>query len=510
MVRIVLVVLALFLALPGALVQGQEAGEPTPGGDLIFARTEDNTTMDPAAAVETETIYVLNHIFETLFVTSDDGTQVEPWLATGAELSDDQQTWTITLRDDVVFSDGTPLTSADVKFSVERARDISPFGFLLTSIDEIETPDPQTVEIHTAYPWSPLLADLAYWGAAVLPADFGGKTEEEFFANPVGTGPFLLESWDRGSQLRVVRNPEYWQEGKPYLDSVTWVQVPDANTRVLQVQGGQAHIASDVPFNTMQTLQATPGINAEAFPGTTVFFIMFNTTVEPFNDVHVRRAIAHAIDKEAMANAVLFGYGGAACSIIAPTVAYHDPDTPCLSYDLEAAQAELAQSPVPEGFDAEFLVGDEPANVAIAEIIQGQLAPLGINVTLRLIDPGQFYETLSSLDYEMAYAGWTMDIPDPDEQIAFMLDYEAGGADSYSTGYNNPEMIELVQAAQREFDPEARQEIYSQIQALHANEVPHIPLVFQQTTFAWVDEVQDFFVNPVGNRHLEDVWLASE
>jgi peptide/nickel transport system substrate-binding protein len=510
MFKVFLVALAVLLAVPGGLVQGQEASEPTPGGDLIFARTEDNTTLDPTVAVETESIYVQNHLFETLFVTSDDGATVEPWLATGYELSDDEQTWTITLRDDVVFSDGTPMTSEDVKFSVERARDTSSFGFLLTAIDGIETPDEHTVEIHTAYPWSPLLADLSYWGAAVLPADFGGKTEEEFFEKPVGTGPFILDSWDRGSQLRVVRNPNYWQEGKPYLDSVTWSQVPDANTRVLQVQGGQAHIASDIPFNTMQTLQASPGVNAEAFPGTTVFYIMFNTTVEPFDDVHVRRAIAHALDKEAMANAVLFGFGGAACSIIAPTVAYHDPETPCLPYDLEAAEAELAQSSVPEGFDAEFLVGDEPTHVAIAEIIQGQLAPLGINVTLRTIDPGQFYETLSSLDYQMGYAGWTMDIPDPDEQIAFMLDYEKGGADSYSTGYNNPEMNELVQAAQREFDPEARQEIYSEIQALHANEVPHVPLVFQQTTFAWTDEVQGFFVNPVGNRHLEDVWLTSE
>jgi len=124
-----------------------------------------------------------------------------------------------------------------------------------------------------------------------------------------------------------------------------------------------------------------------------------------------------------------------------------------------------------------------------------------------LIDEGQFYETLSSLDYELGYAGWTMDIPDPDEQIAFMLDPEQGGGDSYSTGYNNPEMIKLLRDAQREFDQAKRQALYSQIQALHAAEVPHIPLVFQQTTFAWADEVQDFFVNPVGNRHLEDVWL---
>jgi peptide/nickel transport system substrate-binding protein len=236
---------------------------------------------------------------------------------------------------------------------------------------------------------------------------------------------------------------------------------------------------------------------------------MFNTTKEPFDDVHLRRAIAHALNKEAMAQAVLFGYGEGACSIIAPTVAFYDPETPCLTYDLEAAKAELAQSSVPDGTAIEFLVGDNPTNTAIAEIIQGQLAPLGIEVTLRLIDEGQLYETLSSLDYEIGYAGWTMDIPDPDEQIAFMLDPENGGGDSYSTSYDNPDMITLVRDAQKEFDEAARQEIYSEIQALHSAEVPHIPLVFQQTTFAWTDDVQGFHVNPVGNRHLEDVWLLN-
>ena len=498
---------AILLAMPH-LAHAQDA-TPAAGGDLVFARTEDNTTLDPVAAVETETIYVLNHLFETLFATSDDGKTVEPWLATDHTLSEDQLTWTFPLRPGVTFSDGTPLTSADVKFSLERARDHSSFGFLLSAIDQVETPDPQTAVVQTKFPWSPLLADLSVWAAAVVPKDFGGKSEEEFFKSPVGTGPFTLDSWDRGSQLKVVRNPNYWQEGKPYLDSVTWTQVPDANTRVLQLQGQQAQIASDIPFNTMQTLTSMPGLHADAFPGTTVFYLMFNTTKKPYDDVHVRRAIAYAVDKSAMAKAVLFGYGDAACSIIAPTVAFYDPNTPCLTYDPDKAKAELAQSSVPNGFPVEFLVGDNPTNNAIAEIVQSQLAPLGIEVSLRLIDEGQFYETLSSFDYEIGYAGWTMDIPDPDEQIAFMLDPEKGGGDSYSTGYNNAEMIKLVHEAQQEFDQARRQEMYSKIQALHAEEVPQIPLVFQQTTFAWADAVQAFHVNPVGNRHLENVWLKS-
>lgn len=508
-VKVVLGTPAIILAAP-RFVRAQDSGQPASGGDLIFARPEDNTTLDPVAAVETETIYVLNHLFETLFASSPDGKSVDPWLATGHEVSDDELTWTIPLRQGVAFSDGTPLTSADVKFSLERARDKSSFGFLLSAIDKVETPDEQTVSIHTKFPWSPLLADLSVWAAVIVPKDFGGKKEEDFFAAPVGTGPFILDAWDRGSQLRVVRNPNYWQEGKPYLDSVTWTQVPDANTRVLQLQGGQAHIVSDIPFNTMQSLTSMPGVHAEAFPGTTVFYLMFNTTKKPYDDVHLRRAIAYALDKKAIANAVLFGFGDSACSIIAPTVAFYDPNTPCLTQDLEKAKAELAQSSVPSGLKTELLVGDNPTNTAISEIVQSQLAPLGIDVSLRLIDEGQFYETLSSFDYEIGYAGWTMDIPDPDEQIAFMLDPEQGGGDSYSTGYNNPEMIKLIHAAQQELDQAKRQEIYDQIQALHAAEVPQIPLVFQQTTFAWVDSVQDFHVNPVGNRHLENVWLKNE
>lgn len=490
---------------PGATGEG----EPQRGGDLVFARPEDNTTMDSVVAVETETIYVLNHIFETLYVTSDDGQNTEAWLAESEEVSADNLTWTIHLRPGVTFSDGSPVTAEDVKWSLDRARaDTSGFGFLLGAIDNIETPDESTVVIHTKFPWKPLKADLALWAAAVMPAKFGGKSQEEFFESPIGTGPFVLDHWTRGTELKVVRNENYWQEGKPYVDSVTWKQVPDGNTRVLQLKGGQAHIISDVPFNVIEDLQNTPGVEGGTFPGTVVYYILFNTREPPFDDVHVRRAIAFAINKQEMAEAVLFGYGGPACSIIAPTVAFHDPNTPCLQFDLDQAKAELAQSSVPDGFETEFLVPTEPAPTAIAEIIQQQLAPIGIEVTLRPIDPGQLYETIVNLDYEMAWEGWSMDIPDPDEQISFMLDLENGGGDSYSTGYGNPEVIDLLRQAQQEFDEAERAELYSRIQAIHAEEVPHLPLVFQEVAFGWSDQVHDFFVNPVGNRHLEDVWLS--
>ena len=485
----------------------EDADGPKYGGDLVFARNRDNTTLDPGAAVETDTIYVLDHIFETLFATSDDGASVEPWLASGSEISDDGKTWTVTLRQGVLFSNGQPMTSADVQFSIQRAIDEAAFGFLLSAIESIETPDDSTVIFTTSFPWAPFLADLSVWAAGIMPADFGGMSAEEFFENPIGTGPFIFDEWAPGEYIRLVKNPNYWQEGKPYVDSVTWTQVPDENTRILQLEGGQAHIAQGVPLNLLDSLNERDGITAATFPATTVYWVSFNTTIAPFDDVHVRRAIAHAIDQDAIANAALYGHGGPACSVISPAVPYHDPNTPCLESDMDAARAELAQSSVPDGFTAEYLVGDQSPNLPIVEIIQGQLAPLGIDIVIRSIDPGQLYSTVSSFDYDIAFTGWTMDIPDPDQKISFMFDPELGGGDSYSTGYNNPEMIELVRAGQQTFDSDARAQVYADIQALNAQEVPFIPLVVLDAPFAWRDEVRGLLVNPVGKRHLENVWL---
>ena len=477
------------------------------GGDLVFARTRDNAGMDPVEAVETDTIYVLDHIFETLFATSDDGSEVVPKLASGVEISDDALTYTVALRDDVTFSNGEPMTSEDVRWSVERALNDSPFGFLLSAIDTIDTPDEGTVVFNLQFPWAPFLADLSLWAAGIMPAEFGGMEPEEFFENPIGTGPFTLDEWNPGESIRLVRNPNYWQEGKPYLDSVTWTLVPDENTRMLQLEGEQADIISEVPLSQMDALNSKDGIVADSFELATVFWLSFNTTEPPFDDIHLRRAIAHAIDKEAIADAVLFGFGGPACSVISPVVPFHDPDTPCLEHDLELAADELAQSAYPDGVTVEYLVGDQTPDRPIAEIIQNQLAPLGIDVELRPIDFGQFYSTVFEFDYQMAYTGWTMDIPDPDQKIAFMFDPELGGGDSYSTGYENPEMIELVRAGQQAVDLDERAEIYAQIQALAAEESPFIPLVVLDNAFAWREDVRGLYINPVGKRNLENVWL---
>ena len=331
-------------------------GEPQLGGDLIIARVADSTSMDKTTVFDNESIWVFQQVMESLFAVTPDGKDVEPWLAEGYELSDDQLTYTITLRQGVLFHNGQEMTSADVKFSIDEASSVTGgWEWINAAIESIEAPDPYTVVVTTKYPWSPMIADLALFNNAIIPADYAGETKEQFYEHPIGTGPFVWESWTKGSDLKLVRNDSYWQEGKPYLDSVTWTVVGDDNTRILQLKGGQIHINEFPPFSSIADLQATEGVVMELFPSTRTDYLLFNHNVKPLDDVHVRRAISMAIDRQAMVDSILFGNGEVAKSFMPPQVPYYDPESPGLQFDLEAAQAEMAQSSVPDGFDLEYL-----------------------------------------------------------------------------------------------------------------------------------------------------------
>jgi peptide/nickel transport system substrate-binding protein len=315
---------------------------------VVIARAEDTSTLDPAAAVTPADIAPVYELYDTLYRLSDDGKTIEPMLATAEPTqSANGKKWTITLRSGVTFSDGTPLTSADVKYSLDRSRNSKgAFAFLLSPISAIATPDAQTVEITTAGGSATLVAGLSSWVAAILPKDLEGKGAQAFFEHPIGSGPFVFDTWNRSQFLRLHKNPTYWQAGQPSLDSVQWTTVPDGNTRVSQVQGGQAQIAGDIPFSQVPTLKSSSGVTAGTFPANYTSMLIFNQKFAPFADEHVRRAIAQAVDKTAIVNSALFGAGSVACSLVPPTMPYAS-DPGCLPFGVAAAKAELAQSAYP-------------------------------------------------------------------------------------------------------------------------------------------------------------------
>lgn len=477
------------------------------GGDLVIARPADAVSMNNTTTFDNPSIFTFEQIMEPLFTVSDDGQKVKPWLATGYTVSDDKLTYTITLRSGVKFSDGNPVTADDVKFSIDAdtATADTGWGYINAAIDSVSVVDKETVSIKLKYAWAPLIADLSLFSNAIVPANYGGKTADEFYQAPVGTGPFKWGEWKKGQSLKLVKNTNYWQKGKPSLDSVTWNVVPDANTRKLQLQGGQIDIDDTPDWSSFDSLKSSPGIVAHAFPSTQIDYVAFNQQRAPFDDVHIRRAIAYSIDRKSLVKAVLFGNGTAANSLLSPGTPFYDKNADGPTYDPAKAKSELAQSSKPNGFTTSILIRSGDANQAsVAQILQSELKKLGITMEIKQLDPTANKQARLKSDFDMTLSAWTMDIPDPDEWTTFAVDPN-GGSKSAFTFYNNPEVVQLNKQAQQEIDPAKRQALYSKLQQITGQDAFLAYTYYSPYAYATTDKVKGFNVTPLGNYHVEDI-----
>ena len=482
---------------------------PKAGGTLTIARAQDSVNFDKTMVFSNASIWVFNQIFETLTTSSADGTTVEPGLAKSWTQSSDKLTWTFTLRTDVKFSDGTPMTADDVKFSIDEASGTTGgWEFINSAIATTSAPDKATFVIVTKYPWAPMLADLACPSNGIIPKDHGGKTKDVFYTAPVGTGPFAWDTWNKGSKLTLKKNTNYHEQGRPYLDSVVWQVVPDDNTRNIMIQGGQAQVNENPPFSSLTQLKSASGVAVTLFPSTRTDYILMNQTKKPYDDVHVRRAISFAIDRVSLVKTVLFGNGTPANSLLMPTVPYYDKNTPGLSYDMTKAKAEMAMSTVPGGFSTTYLAASgDAADSAVAQILQASLKELGITMTIQNADPSAIHDLQNKLDYEISHSYWTMDIADPDELVQFAVIPDSGGK-SFNTNYDSKPVQELAVKAQKTFDSAERQKLYSQLQDKTAQDAFLAPLYYQPFPYATTSNVGGFFVAPTGLYDLGKTFLA--
>ncbi len=485
------------------------AGAPVHGGNLVFAAVQDAQSMNATTVFDNNSIWIFEQIYQTLYTVTNNGKGVMPWLATGYKVSANKKVYTFTLRPGVKFSNGKLMTSADVKFSIDQNRKAAKgWAYLDTAIKSVQDPSPETVVINLKYPWAPLLADLSLFANGIVPNNYGGETEAQFYTHPIGTGPFKWDYWHKGSALKLVRNPFYWQPGKPYLNSITWADVPNDNTRQLQLKGGQAQIDQTPAWSTVSSLKSTPGIIMHLFNSTQTNYLAFNELRKPFQDVHVRKAISLAIDRNALVKAVLFGNGKPANSLFPPQVPYYDPSTPGYQFNLAQAKQQMAQSSVPHGFSTTILIPAGNSDyLTISTILQAELKPLGIKVNIQQLDPNTANANFQAQKYDMSLTLWTMDIPDPDELATFAVDPNSG-AKSFFTSYNNPQVVKDTHDAEKTLNTTQRQNLYNFVQSQSARDAFMAFLYYSPYPYATTTSVHGFFVTPLGNMHMEDVWLS--
>ncbi|PJM73565.1 hypothetical protein CS006_05945 [Bifidobacterium primatium] len=478
--------------------------------DLVVARSLETTDMLPATGYSNGDIWAIQQVFQTLTRNKTDGSGVEPGLATSWKKSSDGKSWTFNLRKGVKFHNGKTMTAKDVKFSIDfarTARDDKPWQFLFVAIKNVDIIDDYTVRLDLTQPWAPLLADLSMSAISIMPANFAGKSESQFRSDPIGTGPFKVGEWKKGDYIKLVRNTDYWEKGLPKLNSVTFKYVADANTRSQMVQAGQAQIDEFPTAVSVASLKKTKNVHVDSFPSTSLIWVNLNNRKKPLNDVHVRRAMAYAIDKAAIVRAVYYGQAESANSMLSKNLMGYAKETRDLKYDMAKAKAELAKSTAPKHFSLTIQVqSGDPEKSMLAQVLQESWKELGIDVTLQTLDSTTVYSNRTAGDFDVAMFEMTNDISDPDEWMQYMFSSSA----NVNSGYKNPRVDELIKKAAADADTDARLKDYAEVQQIIADEAPEIPLVYKPGLFAVRDQVKNFKVTTLGEYKLSDVSIAQE
>lgn len=474
-----------FLGLAAAcLLAFAPVAQAAPKDTVTVALQLEPPNLDPtsgAAVAVDEVVY--GAVFEGL-VRLDAQGAVKPLLATWWEIAPDGLTYTFHLRDGVKFQDGTPFDASIVKFSLERA--IAPGSTnvqkqALSVIRQVEVVDPRTVRLHLSAPYSDLLYTLA-WGDSVMVSP---KSVATLATAPVGTGPFRFVGWRRGDAITLVRNEGYW--GQPAkLKTVRFRFIGDPAAAFAAIKTHEIDAFPDYPApENLAQLRADPALKVITGSSEGEVILAINERVGPMADVRVRRAIQHALDRRAIIDGAMYGYGTPIGSHFPPQNAAYVDLTGLYPHDVAKAKALLAQAGYPNGLDLTLKL--PPPNYArrSGEIVAAQLAKAGIRVKIETLEWAQWLDQV--------YGRHVFDLTIVSH--AEPMDYGIYDKDDYYFGYHSAAFYRLMQALEAATDEGQRTAILGQIQRQIAQDAVN-GFLFQFPRLGVFDaRLKDFWLN---------------
>ncbi len=495
-----LLVVLLMLSLGAGIVAAQEEG-----GTLRAAWQANWESLDPHVASSEATFQVLNNVLETLTFFDDDMNLI-PWLAEDWENSEDGLTWTFMLREGVTFSNGRELTAEDVKWSFDRLIDPeigSGNAFRLGGAGTvIEVIDDYTVSITTESRIATLPASLAANKSTGIMAP-ESVDDEGMVSVPIGSGPFVISEIEGTTRLVLSRNDNYWQEGIPYLDEVVITPITDDSTRELALQGGEMDWIFTIAPQNLEALQDDPNVIVETAPRLSYDYFGLNLNREPFNDVRVRQAIAYAIDRETICAFAFFNICEPVQGPTASGTPWYFPYAP-YDRDLDMARELLAEAGYADGFTMEIMpaVGFDET-IRGAQIVQQQLAEVGITVEIDAVEFGEWLERQGAGDFDAFMLSW-LGLTDAEDY--FYLQHRTDQTFNF-TGYSNPEFDELVDRGREIADFDERYAVYEAANQILVDDAPYIYMYAKSEVKAWAPNVQGFVVRPDSAVNFWTVWL---
>jgi len=432
--------------------QTPASGAPT--GELVVSLPARIVALDALGAqgAEESTRVAAAHIFDTLVIRDEETGEYLPSLATGWE-TPEPTSWIFTLRDDAIFHDGTPVGAADVVASLEYLLEAKgPLAPLWAALDTIEAQDDLTVHIQTTTPLGTILANVAL--LSVAPA--AKINEEGFFNQPIGSGPFRVESYKPDQELVLEATSDYWG-GAPGVQTLRFRDIPEISARVTALTTGEIDFTYQLPPDQLTDLAGNADLTITSKPSYRYYFIWLNAQTEAFSDVRVRQAMIHALDIPTISDALMQDSAELMDAPIPSTIFGYAPQTP-YAYDPEKAKELLAEAGYEGGLETDMIwaPGSSPQDREIAQAMFSYWDAVGIKVTDRQSERAQWLDDLLALNWEMDFQ--TNGVVTGDADFVLRRLYHSS---ANRTGYANPDLDKLLDDAAASVDQEERKSLYA-------------------------------------------------
>ena len=485
---------------------------------LVFGRGSDSVGLDPGLETDGESFKVCDNIYETLVAYDSESTAILPQLAHSWDVSADQLTWTFHLQRGVHFHDGTIFNAEAMLFSLGRQfykdhphhkveggyrywKDMGMDDILA----ELTAPDDSTFVIRLKKPNAPFLSNLAMnFCSAVSPTAIK-KYGRDYFKNPVGTGPFRFLEWRKDERIVLARNDNYWGP-KAKLDRLIFKPIQEAAIRFLELSQGTVQGLDNLNPEYIDEIRDNPELQLLTQPGMNVGYLAMNMDKAPFDDLRVRRAINHAVNKQALVDNFYQGLALAAKNPIPPTLWGYNDKITGYAFDPNKARALLAEAGFPDGFETELWAMPVPRPYMpqpdkIAQAVQADLAKIGVRARIVQWEWGTYLDKVSNGEHPMALLGWTGDNGDPDNFLHVLLDKTAAVKPAQNIAfYKSEELHKVLVAARISADRYQRSKLYQQAQEIIFHDAPWVPLVHATQTAAFHRGVSGFILHPTGSK----------
>ena len=515
-------VLAIMLALLTALTLMPLTGmaEADNSNTLVLFLIDDPETLDGQLTTDSYTIAL--NCFDRLVEceTNDAGEAVlVPGLAKSWDVSGDGLTYTFHLQEGVKFQNGADFTADDVVYTVNRMMDPKTLAkntdFMdmikgakaryedttgaITSVEGVKAVDDLTVEITLEAPFGSFLANIATPGCAIYDRETTEAAGDQFGVDPakcIGTGPFQVTKWERGVEVDLVTNPNYFK-GASKMDGIKFMIVPDEDTQRMMFETGKVDVfnfeygPSQLDY-FLNTGDFKDRIVSGKRAGT--YYYLFNESIPPLDNPKVRQALFMAIDRQAILDALYSGKGVVANAFVPEGVLGHNAAAPEIKYDPAAAKALLAEAGYPNGFDMETAqFADSSSTQQVNEIVQSYLAEIGVNLTINLMDDATFSGLRGEGKLPSYYNSWSADFNDPDNFLYTFFSQK--NSLSRSSNYHNEEVWKMLEEARVMVDPEARLKKYQEAESIIINtDYAILPMYQREHLFCLSPRVKNFKV----------------